>query len=155
MAFWQGQADALHRAEQEYGVPPEVIAAIVGVETSYGANLGRYRVLDALTTLGFAYPPRADFFRGELEQFLLLTRDEGIDPARVTGSYAGAVGKPQFIPSSYRTFAVDFDGDGRRDLWHSDADVIGSVANYLRRHGWRTGGEVVLRLPWQRAPGRI
>ena len=144
VAFWQGQADALRQAEQEYGVPPEVIVAIIGVETSYGANLGKHRVLDALSTLGFAYPPRADFFRGELEQFLLLTRDEAIDPARVTGSYAGAVGKPQFIPSSYRDFAVDFDGDGRRDLWHSDADVVGSVANYLQRHGWRPGGEVAL-----------
>jgi membrane-bound lytic murein transglycosylase B len=120
------------------------VVAIIGVETSYGGNLGRHRVLDALSTLGFAYPPRADFFRGELEQFLLLTRDEAIDPLRVTGSYAGAVGKPQFIPSSYREFAVDFDGDGRRDLWRSDADVIGSVANYLQRHGWRPGEDVAL-----------
>lgn len=143
-AFWQGQADTLRRAEQEYGVPPEVIVAIIGVETSYGGNLGKHRVLDALSTLGFAYPPRADFFRGELEQFLLLARDEAIDPALVTGSYAGAVGKPQFIPSSYRDYAVDFDGDGRRDLWHSDADVIGSVANYLQHHGWRRDGEVAL-----------
>jgi len=144
VAFWEAQADALRRAEQEYGVPPEVIVAIIGVETSYGGNLGKHRVLDALSTLGFTYPPRAEFFRGELEQFLLLTRDEAIDPLRVTGSYAGAVGKPQFIPSSYREFAVDFDGDGRRDLWHSDADVIGSVANYLQGHGWRAGGEVAL-----------
>jgi membrane-bound lytic murein transglycosylase B len=144
LAFWQAQADSLRRAEQEYGVPPEVVVAIIGVETSYGGNLGKHRVLDALSTLGFAYPPRADFFRGELEQFLLLTRDEAIDPLRVTGSYAGAVGKPQFIPSSYREFAVDFDGDGRRDLWRSDADVIGSVANYLQRHGWRPGEDVAL-----------
>jgi membrane-bound lytic murein transglycosylase B len=144
LAFWQGQADTLRRAEQEYGVPPEVIVAIIGVETSYGGNLGKHRVLDALSTLGFAYPPRADFFRGELEQFLLLARDEAIDPALVTGSYAGAVGKPQFIPSSYRDFAVDFDGDGRRDLWHSDADVVGSVANYLQHHGWHRDGEVAL-----------
>jgi membrane-bound lytic murein transglycosylase B len=144
VAFWQGQADALRRAEQEYGVPPEVIVAIIGVETSYGGNLGKHRVLDALSTLGFAYPPRAEFFRGELEQFLLLTRDEAIDPARAIGSYAGAVGKPQFIPSSYRDFAVDFDGDGRRDLWHSDADVIGSVANYLQCHGWLADEDVAV-----------
>ncbi|HSQ08553.1 MAG TPA: lytic murein transglycosylase, partial [Chromatiaceae bacterium] len=144
VAFWQAQADALRRAAQEYGVPPEIVVAIIGVETSYGGNFGKHRVLDALSTLGFAYPPRADFFRGELEQFLLLSSDEAIDPLRVTGSYAGAVGKPQFIPSSYREFAVDFDGDGRRDLWRSDADVIGSVANYLQRHGWSPGEEVAV-----------
>ncbi len=140
--FWQTHAELLRRAEQDYGVPPEVVVAIIGVETSYGGNVGRHRVIDALTTLGFAYPPRADFFRRELESFLLLAREEAIDPAKVTGSYAGAVGKPQFIPSSYREFAVDFDGDGRRDLWRSDADVIGSVANYLRHHGWRSGEPV-------------
>jgi membrane-bound lytic murein transglycosylase B len=143
-AFWQSHAELLRRAERDYGIPPEVVVAIIGVETSYGGNLGRHRVIDALTTLGFAYPPRADFFRRELEAFLLLSREETIDAARVTGSYAGAVGKPQFIPSSYRAFAVDFDGDGRRDLWRSDADVVGSVANYLRLHGWRSGEPVAL-----------
>jgi membrane-bound lytic murein transglycosylase B len=143
-AFWRSHAELLRRAEGVYGVPPEVIVAIIGVETNYGGNLGRHRVIDALTTLGFAYPPRAEFFRSELEAFLLLARDEAIDAARVTGSYAGALGKPQFIPSSYRAFAVDFDGDGRRDLWRSDADVIGSVANYLRHHGWRPGEPVAL-----------
>lgn len=143
-AFWLANAELLSRAERDYGVPPEVVVAIIGVETSYGGNLGRHRVVDALTTLGFAYPPRADFFRRELEAFLLLARDEAIDAARVTGSYAGALGKPQFIPSSYRKFAVDFDGDGRRDLWRSDADVIGSVANYLQHHGWRPGEPVAL-----------
>jgi membrane-bound lytic murein transglycosylase B len=137
VAFWREHAALLRRAELEYGVPPEVIVAIVGVETSYGGNLGRHLVIDALSTLGFAYPPRADFFRGELEDFLLLARDESLDAGAVTGSYAGAVGKAQFIPSSYRAYAVDFDGDGRRDLWRSDADVIGSVANYLSAHGWR------------------
>ena len=136
-AFWLAHADLLERAQRDYGVPPEIIVAIVGVETGYGGNLGRHRVIDALSTLGFAYPPRAEFFRGELESFLLLGRDEGIDVPLVKGSYAGALGKPQFIPSSYRTYAVDFDGDGRRDLWRSDADVIGSVANYLHQHGWR------------------
>jgi membrane-bound lytic murein transglycosylase B len=144
LAFWQAHAELLRRAERDYGVPPEIVVAIIGVETSYGGNLGRHRVIDALTTLGFAYPPRADFFRGELESFLLLAREEDVDAARVTGSYAGAVGKPQFIPSSYRAFAVDFDGDGRRDLWRSDADVIGSVANYLRQHGWKAGEPVAL-----------
>jgi len=142
VAFWQANVDLLARAEREYGVPPEIVVAIVGVETSYGGNLGRHRVIDALSTLGFAYPPRAAFFRGELESFLLLARDEAIDASQVTGSYAGAVGKPQFIPSSYRAYAVDFDGDGRRDLWRSDADVIGSVSNYLRHHGWRPGEPV-------------
>lgn len=144
LAFWQANAELLRRAEQDYGVPPEVIVAILGVETSYGDNLGKHRVIDALSTLGFAYPPRADFFRGELESFLLLARDEAIDAARATGSYAGAMGKPQFIPTSYRAYAVDFDGDGRRDLWRSDADVIGSVASYLRHHGWRAGAPVAV-----------
>ena len=142
LAFWQTHADLLERAEREYGVPAEVIVAIIGVETGYGGNLGRHKVIDALTTLGFAYPPRAEFFRGELESFLLLAREEAIDAGTAKGSYAGALGKPQFIPSSYRAFAVDFDGDGRRDLWRSDADVIGSVANFLRLHGWRPGEPV-------------
>jgi membrane-bound lytic murein transglycosylase B len=136
-------ADLLNRAQAEYGVPAEVITAIIGVETNYGGNLGRHRVLDALTTLGFAYPPRADFFRKELGQFALLVREEGIDPDTAVGSYAGAMGRPQFIPSSYRAYAVDFDGDGRRDLWDT-ADAIGSVANYFKRHGWRSGEPVVL-----------
>jgi len=142
--FWRSHADLLERAERDYGVPAEVIVAIIGVETGYGGNLGRHRVLDALTTLGFAYPPRADFFRQELESFLLLAREEAIDVDKVTGSYAGALGKPQFIPSSYRAFAVDFDGDGRRDLWRSDADVIGSIANFLRLHGWCSGEPIAV-----------
>ncbi|EXJ17234.1 lytic murein transglycosylase B [Imhoffiella purpurea] len=137
--FWQNNAETLERAESTYGVKPEIIVAIIGIETNYGANLGSYPILDALTTLGFAYPPRADFFRAELEEFLLLTREEDIDPLTATGSYAGAMGKPQFIASSYRDYAVDFDGDGKRDLWNSDPDVIGSVANYFSRHGWRAG----------------
>lgn len=129
----------LRQAETAYGVPAEVITAIVGIETNYGATLGSHRVIDALTTLGFAYPRRAGFFRKELEEFLLLTREEAVDPASVRGSYAGAVGQPQFIPSSYRAYAVDFDRDGRRDLWESHADVIGSVAAYLAQHGWQRG----------------
>ena len=141
--YWQRNYDALRRAEAQYGVPPEVVTAIVGVETKYGRNTGRHRVLDALYTLAFGYPRRAAFFRGELEQFLVMARDEGFDARKVNGSYAGAMGKPQFMPSSFRSYAVDFDGDGRRDLWNSDADVIGSVANYFARNGWRRGERVV------------
>jgi membrane-bound lytic murein transglycosylase B len=142
--FWRRNADALWRAEAEYGVPPEIITAIVGVETRYGRNTGRYRVLDALVTLSFGYPKRAPFFRKELEQFLLMVREERLDARSLNGSYAGAMGRPQFMPSSFRAYAVDFDGDGRRDLWHSDADTIGSVANYFARNGWRPGERVVL-----------
>ncbi len=142
--FWRDHAAILSRAESTYGVAPEIIVAIIGVETNYGANVGTHRVIDALTTLGFAYPKRADFFRSELVEYLLLTREEEIDPLVALGSYAGAVGKPQFISSSYRAFAVDFDADGRRDLWHSDPDVIGSVANYFQHHGWRPGKAVAI-----------
>ncbi len=141
-AFLREHAALLLRAEARYGVPPEIIVAIIGIETNYGRRVGDHRVIDALSTLGFAYPKRAAFFRSELEELLLLAREERVDAGSVRGSYAGAVGKPQFIPSSYRAYAVDFDGDGRRDLWGSDADVVGSVANYLARHGWR-GGEPV------------
>jgi membrane-bound lytic murein transglycosylase B len=142
--FMHAHRDLLQRAEAEHGVPPEIIAAVIGVETNYGSNQGRYRVIDALTTLGFAYPERAGFFRNELEELLLLSRDERLDPLGVKGSYAGAMGMPQFIPSSYRDYAIDFDGDGHRDLWHSPADAIGSVANYFSRHGWRAGEPVTL-----------
>lgn len=137
--FWNAHEELLTRAERELGVPAEIIVAIIGVETRYGANTGRYPVLDALTTLGFGYPRRGEFFRNELEQFLLLSREEPIDPATALGSYAGAMGQPQFIPSSYRRYAVDFDRDGRRDLWNSTPDVVGSVANYFVRHGWSAG----------------
>ncbi len=140
--FLAEHAALLQRAEQTYGVPPEVIVAIIGIETNYGATLGPHRVLDALSTLGFAYPRRAAFFRKELEEFLLLAREEAIDPATAYGSYAGALGKPQFIPSSYRAYAVDFDGDGRRDLWNSEADVIGSVGAYLADHRWLRGAPI-------------
>jgi membrane-bound lytic murein transglycosylase B len=142
VAFRHDNAELLARAETDYGVAPQIIVAIIGVETNYGGNMGKHRVIDALTTLGFAYPRRADFFRRELEAFLLLSREEQLDPLRAVGSYAGAMGKPQFISSSYRNNAVDFDGDGRRDLWGSNADVIGSVANYFRQHGWRSGEPV-------------
>lgn len=142
VAFWRENRELLERAQRVYGVPPQIVTAIIGVETNYGGNLGKHRVIDALSTLGFSYPKRANFFRKELEQFLLLTRDESVDALGVTGSYAGAVGMPQFIPSSYRAYAVDFDADGRRDLWTSTADAIGSVGSYFQRHGWRAGESV-------------
>jgi membrane-bound lytic murein transglycosylase B len=140
-AFWQAHRELLQQAQARYGVPPEIVVAIIGVETQYGRNLGRYRVLDALATLGFAYPPRSAFFLGELEQFLTLTQEEHLDPRQTLGSYAGAMGMGQFIPSSYRSYAVDFDGDGQRNLWQP-ADAIGSVANYFARHGWQKDGLV-------------
>ena len=129
----------LERAEKEYGVPVEIIAAIIGVESYYGRHTGKYTVFDSLTTLGFDYPPRAKFFKSELKQLLLLSKEENLDIATMTGSYAGAMGMPQFISSSYRRYAVDFDGDGKRDLWNSMEDVIGSVANYFSEHGWQKG----------------
>ena len=145
LQFWQQNRALLERAEKEYGVAPEIIVAIIGVETRYGGNTGSYRVLDALSTLAFGYPKRAEFFRKQLEEFLLLGREEGIDLLAAKGSYAGAMGMPQFIPSSYRAYAVDFDGDGKRDLLNSTADVIGSVANYFRRHDWKNGDMVTLK----------
>jgi len=135
--------DVLQRAEKEYGVPVEIIAAIIGVESYYGKHTGKYTIFDSLTTLGFDYPPRSPFFKSELKEFLLLSREEDISIDKMTGSYAGAMGMPQFISSSYRHYAVDFDGDGKRDLWNSVADVIGSVANYFSQHGWQAGASVV------------
>ena len=132
----------LEKAEKKYGVPVEIIAAIIGVETYYGKHTGKYTIFDSLTTLGFDYPARGKFFKSELKQFLLLSKEENISVDDMTGSYAGAMGMPQFISSSYRRFAVDFDGDGKRDLWNSLPDVIGSVANYFSEHGWKQGGSV-------------
>ena len=148
LEYWQRHADTLARASAEYGVPEEIMVATIGVETFFGRNTGRNNVFDALVTLAFAYPPRAEFFRGELEQFLLLTREMRLNPLRRTGSYAGALGVPQFLPSSYRRYAVDFDNDGRRDLWNH-ADAIGSVANYYRSYGWQAGGPVIVSLEQQ------
>jgi len=142
--FWRDNAAALARAEQEYGVPAEIVVAIIGIETYYGRNVGSYRVIDALATLAFDYPRRAPFFRGELKEYVLLARDQGFSPLVPKGSFAGAMGVPQFMPGSYRRFAVDFDGDGHADLWRSNADVIGSVAHYLVRHDWQRGQPVVL-----------
>jgi membrane-bound lytic murein transglycosylase B len=143
-AFWQANSAALERAAREHGVPEEIIVAIIGVETLYGRHSGGFRVIDALATLAFDYPPRAEFFRAELEQYLLLARDRDIDVFSVKGSYAGAIGIPQFMPGSYRRYAVDFDGDGVTDLLASPADAIGSVANFLRMHGWRRGELIAL-----------
>jgi len=134
--FRARHAAALARATALYGVPEEIIIAIIGVETVYGRNTGSYRVIDALSTLAFDYRPRAEFFRAELEQFLLYARDAGIDTLGLKGSYAGAIGIPQFMPGSYRRYAVDLDGDGKQDLSGSFADAIGSVANFLQAHGW-------------------
>ena len=150
--FWRENSAALERASSAYGVPAEILVAIIGVETRYGRNAGGYRVLDALATLAFDYPQRAAFFRGELEHFLLLTREQKLEPLTLKGSYAGAMGTPQFIPSSFRRFAVDFDADGRIDIWNSNADAIGSVANYFREHGWQSGGLVALPLAAEVAP---
>ena len=142
--FWRRHAAALDRAAREHGVPQEIVVAIIGVETLYGRQMGTWRVIDALATLAFDYAPRAEFFRGELEQYLLYARDAGIDVFSVRGSYAGAIGIPQFMPGSYRRFAVDFDGDGAIDLRASPVDAIGSVANFLVQHGWRRGERVEL-----------
>jgi membrane-bound lytic murein transglycosylase B len=137
VTFWNEHAEALRRAYEHYGVPPQVIVAILGVETFYGRQPGSYRVLEAVATLAFHYPKRAAFFRKELEQFLLMAREERLDAWTVTGSYAGAMGTPQFVASSFRRYAVDFDADGRKDIWSSVDDAIGSVAHYLGEHGWR------------------
>jgi len=145
VAFWDENEALLEKAEKKYGVPPELIVAIIGVETRYGRHIGKYPVVDALSTLGFGYPKRAKFFKRELAEFLLLIREEQIAPESALGSYAGAMGLPQFIPSSYRAYAVDFDGDNQRDLWNSKADVIGSVAAYFKQHGWKRGGPVTTR----------
>jgi membrane-bound lytic murein transglycosylase B len=144
IAFWRSHRSALARAERAYGVPAEVIVAIIGVETFYGRNTGRWRVVDALTTLAFDYPARASFFRAELESYLLFARDGNLDVFAMRGSYAGAMGLPQFMPSSARRYAVDFDKDGAVDLRRSPTDAIGSVANFLKQHGWRKGAPILL-----------
>lgn len=141
--FWEEHRETLEKAEAEYGVPAEIIVAIIGVETFYGRNKGSFRVIDALATLGFDYPKRSKFFSNELKHFIVLSREAGIDPAKAKGSYAGAMGYPQFIPTSYRRYAVDFDQDGITDLIENPVDAIGSVASYFKAHGWQTNGPVV------------
>ena len=144
VAFWRVHAATLEKASREFGIPEEIIVATIGVETFYGRNTGNFRVLEALTMLAFRYPPRAELFRSELEHYLLLARETGLDPTGIRGSYAGAMGIPQFLPSSYRNYAIDFDGDGKRDIINSTADAIGSVANYYKAFGWRPGQAVVV-----------
>ena len=143
--FWEENEAALNRAGSKFGIPIEIIVAVIGVETNYGRNKGSFRVMDALSTLAFDYPPRARFFRSELRELLLLAREENKDPLELIGSYAGAMGYGQFIPSSFRAYAIDFDGDGTRDIWSSQTDAIGSVANYFSRHGW--DGESPITVP--------
>lgn len=142
--FWQEHRETLERAQAEYGVPAQMIVAIIGVETFFGEYMGNYRVLDALYSLGFYYPPRQRFFRSELAEFIRLAEKEQLDTLEVKGSYAGAMGFGQFISSSYRAYAVDFDGDGKRDLLNNKADAIGSVANYFARHRWQQGQPVAI-----------
>ena len=141
--YWLDHRQALERTAAEYHVAPEYLVSIIGVETFYGRNTCRYRVLDALATLAFDYPPRASYFRGELEQFLLLTKENKLDPVTTCGSYAGAMGVPQFMPSVYRRYAVDADTDKKRDLWESPDDILASVANYLHEWGWTPGAPVL------------
>ena len=144
VTFWKEHSAALTRAEKEYGVPAEIIVAMIGVETNYGKNTGSWFVIDALTTLAFDYPPRAPFFRSELVNYFILTREQKHNPLEFKGSYAGAMGYGQFMPSSYRNYAVDFSGDGFTDIWNNPTDAIGSVANYFKQHGWQTGKTVVV-----------
>ncbi|MBT4161825.1 MAG: lytic murein transglycosylase B [Gammaproteobacteria bacterium] len=153
--FMYENRDALAAASKTYGVPPVIITAIIGVETMYGRITGGYRVLDALATLSFDYPPRSRFFRSELKHFILLAREEKRMITDLTGSYAGAMGMGQFIPSSYRRYAVDFDQDGHRDIWNNPTDAIGSVANYLAEHGWQREGRVTVAVDAVGVPADI
>ena len=153
-AYLKKHASLLEEAEQNYHVPPEVIAAIIAAESNFGRNTGKHPVLDALLTLGFDYPPRAEFFRKQLEELLLLKREAGLDLKLLKGSWAGALGQAQFIPSSYRNFSVDGDQDGRRDLWNSPADIIFSIANYFHQHHWRSNQPVAEKVH-PRDPGQM
>ena len=151
LLFYQKNIDILTRAAKKFGVPPEIIVSIIGVETSYGTNTGSYLVIDALSTLAFHYPSqlknysrRKTYFTNELKNYLVLTEKQQLDPLALRGSYAGAMGFGQFMPSSYRNYAIDFDGDGRIDIWENIADAVGSVANYLAKHGWVEGDEIVV-----------
>ncbi|MBB3140097.1 lytic murein transglycosylase B [Halomonas organivorans] len=141
-AFIDAHREAFARAEDEYGVPPEIIAAILGVETRYGKITGDHRVLDSLSTLAFHHPRRGAFFRDELAAFLEIAFQQEVAPESIEGSYAGAMGYPQFIPTSYRAYAVDFDGDGHRNLWTDPVDAIGSIGNYFAEHHWRAGAPI-------------
>lgn len=140
--FWKKYQKTLERAQKEYGVPPQIIVAFLGIETKYGTRPGKIKVIDALSTLAFSNSPRAHFFRNQLVHFLLLSREQGFNPLEVRGSYAGAIGLPQFMPDSYRNFAVDFDNDHKADLLHSAKDAIGSIANFLVKHGWKRNAPI-------------
>lgn len=143
--FWNKYADVLKRAEREYGVPASIIVATIGIETKYGERIGDFRVIDSLSSFAFSASPRAKFFRHELEEFLLLVREQRLNPLKIMGSYAGAIGQPQFMPSSYRNYAVNFSKSGRTDLIHNEVDVIGSIANYYKKHGWTPKDRVATR----------
>ena len=143
--FWDKYSGDLTRVKKIYGIPEEIITAIIGIETSYGTSTGNHRVIDALTTLAFDFPRRADYFREELEHYLFLAKEQNFDLLSIKGSYAGAIGVPQFMPGSYRRYAVDFDGDGKIDLSGSTADAIGSVGNYLKEYGWEAGSPIAAR----------
>ncbi|MGJ8681518.1 lytic murein transglycosylase B [Paraglaciecola sp.] len=145
LIFWEKHKQSLLKAEEKTGVPAQIIVAIIGIETFYGSYTGKYSVLDALKTLGFHYPPRSKFFRSELEQLFLLAKEENFEITQIKGSYAGAMGLGQFISSSYRHYAVDFDGDGVRDLLNNPVDAIGSVANYFKKNGWKKGQDVAFK----------
>lgn len=146
IGFWQSNEQTIRAAAERYGIPPEIIVAIIGVETVYGRDIGNFQTFSALTTLAFDYPPRAELFRRELAELLLLARESGRDVRGFRGSYAGALGLPQFLPSSWRKYAIDFDGDGTIDLLGSAADAIGSVARFLSEHGWEPGNPIALRV---------
>ncbi|WP_236631472.1 lytic murein transglycosylase B [Endozoicomonas numazuensis] len=143
VTFWDAHKKTLTSVEKDYGVPAHVIVAIIGVETYYGRQTGGFKVLDALSTLSFDYPPRSKFFTKQLKEFLILAREQKLDVSELTGSYAGAMGIPQFMPSSYRAYAVDYTGDGQSNIWKQEEDAIASVANYLRENGWKAGKPIV------------
>lgn len=143
--FWNKYATALEQAEKEFGVPASIIVATIGIETRYGQKTGEYRVIDSLSNLAFNHSARSNFFRKELTEFLLLTREQNLDPMKIMGSYAGAIGQPQFMPSSYRYYAVNFSKSGKTDLMHDEVDVIGSIANYYSKHGWLTNDPVAVQ----------
>jgi len=146
VAFWKKYESELNQVEKKYRVPAKIIVAIIGVETYYGKITGKHRVIDALATIAFGYPKRETFFTNELKQFLILCRDEGMDPLVPTGSYAGAMGIPQFMPSSFRHYAADFDGDQKRDIWSNHGDVFASIANYFIRHHWQPEQPVAFKI---------
>lgn len=151
-AFWQNNAAVIQEVSKRYGVTPQLLVAIVGIETNYGASMGSYRVADALTTLGYHYPRRAAYFQRELAEFLQLAYEEKQDPFSFKGSFAGAMGMPQFMPSSFHQYAVDWNGDGHRDIWRNAGDTLASVANYMKQHGWQSGAPIAVQVSMQPTP---